>query len=93
MLVRLTEAIENRDNKSFNLKEVSINPAHVVAVRSEEGARRALSEGRMPTGLSEATEFSRVYLNTGQYGMNILVVGNPELIEEKIKKTKSVLKG
>jgi hypothetical protein len=91
MLVRLTEVYEIPSEARFGLREVSINPEHIVAVRQDFAAISALKEGRMPEGLSNAAQFSRIYLNTSN--LNIVVVGSPELIEEKARSNRRVLKG
>ena len=54
MLVRLTEVYEIPSEARFGLREVSINPEHIVAVRQDFVATSALKEGRMPEGLSNA---------------------------------------
>mgnify|MGYP003678956458 FL=1 len=48
----------------------------------------------MPEGLDPRQEFSRIYLNRGQAGLDIIVVGKPSIIEKELKKNyKQVLKG
>jgi len=91
MLVRLTEVYEVPSQSKYGVREVSVNPEHVVALRQDYVAKQALSEGRMPDGLSGQADFTRVYLNTGN--LNVVVVGNPAMIEEKLQKIKKVLKG
>ena len=84
MLVRLTEVYEVPTQNKYNIREVSINPEHIVALRQDFSAKQALNEGRMPDGLSNHAEFTRIYLNTGN--LNIVVVGTPFMIEEKLQK-------
>lgn len=91
MLVRLMEVFEMPSEGRYGLREVSINPEHIVAVRQDFAATSALKEGRMPEGLSSAAQFSRIYLNTSN--LNVVVVGSPELIEEKARSNRRVLKG
>ncbi len=93
MLVRLTEAVEDNFSRSWVLKEVSVNPRHVVAVRPDHSALKALQENRMPSGLSQATEFTRVYLDTGGAGLSVLVVGSQDIIEDKLRTNRDLLKG
>jgi hypothetical protein len=75
----------------YGMREVSVNPDHVVALRQDYVAKQALTEGRMPEGLSGQADFTRVYLNTGN--LNVVVVGSPGLVEEKLHTNKRVLKG
>jgi len=91
MLVRLTEVYEIPTISKYGMREVSINPEHVVALRQDYTAKQALTEGRMPEGLSGQADFTRVYLNTGN--LNVVVVGTPGLIEEKLHTGRRVLKG
>ena len=56
--------------------------------------KQKLQEGKLPEGLDSRQEFSRIYLNRGQVGLDIVVVGSPSLIEKELKKNyKQVLKG
>jgi hypothetical protein len=75
----------------YGVREVSVNPEHVVALRQDTVAKMALHENRMPDGLSREVDFTRIYLNTGN--LNVVVVGTPAMIEEKLKSNKRVLKG
>lgn len=91
MLVRLTEVFEISSQNKYSVREVSVNPEHVVALRHDPIAKSALFEGRMPDGLSGEADFTRIYLNTGN--LNVVVVGTPAMIEEKLKTNRRVLKG
>lgn len=91
MLVRLTEVYEIPAQSKYGLREVSVNPEHVVALRQDVVARSALMENRMPDGLSREADFTRIYLNTGN--LNVVVVGTPSLVEEKLRSNRRVLKG
>tara|TARA_R100001082_G_scaffold66316_1_gene37460 strand:- start:2517 stop:2819 length:303 start_codon:yes stop_codon:yes gene_type:complete len=83
------------DKTKYTLKEVFINPQHVVCLREDNLARRHLVEGRMPPGLDERQEFTKVHINRGQSGIDITVVGNPVMIEQQLnlEKQQVLLKG
>jgi hypothetical protein len=91
MLVRLTEVYEIPSQSKFGLREVSINPEHIVAMRQDVTTKSALNEGRLPNGLSMEADFTRIYLNTGN--LNVVVVGTPAMIEERLSTNRRVLKG
>lgn len=91
MLVRLTEVYEVPSQSKYGVREVSVNPEHVVALRQDAVAKSALFENRMPDGLSKEADFTRIYLNTGN--LNVVVVGTPATIEEKLRANRRVLKG
>ena len=83
------------DRAMYTLKEVFINPQHVVCLREDNLARRHLAEGRMPPDLDTRQEFTKVHINRGQSGIDITVVGNPVMIEQQlnIEKQQVLLKG
>ena len=99
MLIKLTEVIENSTTtrlasdvdkrKRFTLREVSINPEYVVCVREDTITQRMLTEGYLPEGLDKRQRFTRIYLDRGQTGIDIVVVGDPEVIQADLKKAKS----
>ena len=92
MFVTLTEVVENttttnissRGQQRYTLREVTINPKYVVCVREDNAMQRMLTEGLLPDELNNEHEFTRVYLDRGQSGIDIVVVGNPESVEEKL---------
>jgi len=77
---------------NYTLREIYINPDHVVCIREEYDFRRKLMEGKLPEGLDKRQEFSRVTLSSNSLNGSMVVVGSPNLIEGKIKK-KHLLKG
>ena len=97
-IVKLTEVYEstrihsNEDNRTFSLREIYINPSQVVCLREAPDFKRLLVEEKLPGDLDSRQEFTRVHLNRGQAGIDIVVVGPPAIIESKIK-TKQILKG
>lgn len=92
MFITLTEVVENSttttlDNSSsrkFTLREVTINPKYVVCVREDLRYKTLLGEGKLPEGLDPRQRFTRVYMDRGQSGIDIVVVGDPEMIESSI---------
>lgn len=93
MIVKLVEATKSGfGDNSLQLEEVYINTEQVVCVRPAPSYSTA---GRtMPEGMSDDTQFSKVFLDHGQNGIAITVVGPPALIESKINTAKrQLLKG
>ena len=103
MIVKLVEIYENkfdsfssRDSniKNYSLREVFINPEHVVLLRPNNVFGEKNSEITLPEGLHSAQKYTTIYINRGHSGMEILVVGEPSAIEEKLRvASKKVLKG
>ena len=101
MFVTLTEVVENTTTTNlkeggarYTLREVTINPEYVVCVREDSTMRRMLSEGLLPNELSGTHQFTKVYLDRGQTGIDLTVVGDPQVIESKLlPKNKELLNG
>ena len=106
MLVILTEIAEHsraakigsaERRKTYSLREVSVNPAHVVCLREDESMKRVLVEGGLPPDLDTRQRFTRVFLERGQTGIDLVVIGAPEQIRHKIfenaKERRELLRG
>jgi len=99
-MVKLVEVCEllrasSGGKQKYTLREVYINPKHVVSLREDTLFKDKLTEGILPEKLDDRQEFTRVTLDKGHTGMELVVVGMPHVVESKLKeeKTKSVLKG
>ena len=89
-MIQLVEVCElSRANKNagqkFTLREVYVNPKHVVSLREDVNFKQKLKEGLLPSNLDERQKFTRVIINKGQTGLEIVVVGPPSLIEDKLQ--------
>ena len=103
MLVTLTEVAENTKARSigsaertkvYTLREILVNPSHVVCLREDGSTNRLLAEGHLPQGMDPRQRFTRVFLERGQAGIDVVVVGSPDQIREIIRKNnKELLKG
>ena len=96
MLVKLTEVCNNgavTTNQVYSLREIFINPEHVVMVREEKRMKELNEGGKVATGLSESHQFSKLTINRGQTGTEIVVVGSPEVVENTLNKGKQLLRG
>ena len=89
MIVRLVE-VKNA-NGNYKLNEVYLNSEHVVSIRP---VSLNVNESQFPDGLDNRSEFSNIYMDHGQDGMVLTVVGPPAVIETKINSVKKqLLKG
>ena len=96
MLIKLTEVLSPGvvlSEQKFLLREVFVNPEHVVMIREEARMRQLNKEGLLPANLNRDHQFSKITINRGQTGTEIVVVGSPELIETKLKANKKLLRG
>ena len=97
MVVKLVEVHSHHavtSNKSYTLREVFINPQRVVSMREDKGFQSLLSEGELPEGMSDSQIFTRVFLDQGQGGHSIVVVGDPMSVDKKLTEgQRQVLRG
>ena len=96
MLVKLTEVCNNgavTTNKLYSLREIFVNPEHVILIREEKRMKELNERGKVATDLDKAHRFSKLTINRGQAGTEIIVVGAPEIVEGALKNNKKLLKG
>jgi len=97
MLVKLTEVCINgmySTNQNYALKEIFINPDHVIMVRPELRLKQLNEQGAIHQDLNPEHEFSKLTINRGNSGTEIVVVGAPNMIETMLNKnTKQLLRG
>tara|TARA_Y100000296_G_C5175056_1_gene259601 strand:- start:1548 stop:1859 length:312 start_codon:yes stop_codon:yes gene_type:complete len=90
MVVKFTEVYETTNlhtknaTRKYSLREIFINPGQVVCIRMDPGFKERLFEGELPKGLDKRQEFSRIYLNRGQVGLDIVVIGTPGQVEQRL---------
>ena len=98
MLIKLTEIYNNGAltmKQTYTLREVFVNPEHVVMVREESRMQQLNEQGMLPSELDKNHRFSKLIINRGHTGSEIVVVGAPEIIETTLNKNKvkQVLRG
>ena len=97
MLVKLTEVCANgavTTLQNYALREIFINPEHVIMIREERRIRELNERGIIAAGLDTNHKFSKLTMNRGHSGTDIVVVGAADIVEAKLKKnTKHLLKG
>jgi hypothetical protein len=81
-MVKFVEIV--RDMNSFSLREVFVNPTHVVSLREDNFMKQHLKEGKLPADLDARQSFTKVTLNKGSTGQEVIVVGPPSLVEAKL---------
>ena len=95
-LVRLTEVCHNASlttKQNYTLQEVFVNPEHVVMIREEARMQQLNEQGVLPEKLSESHRFTKLTINRGHTGTEIVVVGAPNIIEKSLNDTKKLIKG
>ncbi len=95
MLVELIQ-IKQDTNGNYSLSNVYINPQQIVFISENKSMKQKLVEGKLNLGLNQSfTNFSNIRMNHHNYASELVVVGDPGLIEQKIflKTQKQLLKG
>jgi hypothetical protein len=78
----------------YNLREIFINPKHVVAVRPDDRMKKLLNEGYLPEDMDRRQGFTKLYLDRGQNGIDLTVVGEAGVVSQKLGiLQKELLKG
>ena len=97
MLVRLTEVCQNnmltRKKNNYTLREVFVNPEHVVIIREEARMQDLKEQGHLPEDLNNNHRFTKLTINRGQTGTEIVVVGAPDMIEQSLNQNKKLIRG
>ena len=96
MLVKLTEICQNNtltSNRDFTIREVFVNPEHVVMIREESRMQQLNEDGALPADLSKSHRFTKLTINRGQSGTEIIVVGAPQIIERTLNQNRKLIKG
>lgn len=97
MLVRLTEICQNNmltsTNNIYTLREVFVNPEHVVMIREESRMQTLSEQGKLPQDLNNNHRFTKLTINRGQTGTEIVVVGAPDIIERSLNQNKKLIRG
>jgi hypothetical protein len=99
MIIKLVEIFEisrhhSENTPFYSLREIFVNPEHVTCLREDEHTVKKLEAGLLPEQLDVRQRFTKIHLNRGFSGIDIIVVGDPSSIKEKLNKdTRTLLKG
>tara|TARA_B100002019_G_scaffold282305_1_gene287399 strand:- start:141 stop:443 length:303 start_codon:yes stop_codon:yes gene_type:complete len=81
-------------SRSYSLREIYINPQHVICLRSEDGLEKMLQEGRLIDGLDKRQRLTRVSVSNNSYEEDIIVIGSIDEVYKKLNtEAKSLLRG
>ena len=96
MLVKLTEVCGTgavTTGRRYSLREVFVNPEHVVMVREEHQMKNLNEQGILTEGLNKDHRFSKITIDKGTTGTEIVVIGDPMTVESALNTRSYVLKG
>ncbi|NDB86376.1 MAG: hypothetical protein EB127_27315 [Alphaproteobacteria bacterium] len=99
-MVQFVEIVEEsyptKPENRFKVREIYVSPEHIIMVREDANVQRTLSEGLASIpGLSKNAKFSKLTINRGSQGQDIIVAGSVDAIYEKINniRSKQLLRG
>ena len=97
MIVKLVEVYETTSRRSnaessYSLREVYVNPDHIVSMREDMSTKSKLTSGLLPENLSRDQEFTKLFINRGTWGSAMIVIGSPSSVHQKLR-GKGLLKG
>jgi hypothetical protein len=79
-MIKLIEIVSTHDQ--HHLREIIVNSAHIISMISDDYYAGLHSNNKLPEGLHEAQQFSKVTFTNGK---EIVVVGSPDVIGAKAK--------
>ena len=93
MLVKLIEIYNKRTFASNaggkveedSLREVFVNPEHVVCLRENDSLKTRLSETELGKEIHSSEGYTKIYINRGQSGLDLDVVGDLTAIKNKLQ--------
>ena len=91
-MVKLIEIVQN-NRSDFSLREVYVNPNHVVYLREDVLLKGKLQEHKLnfPEGLDTRQSFTRLQIHNGTTGTEFIVIGTPSIVEAKLNAGKREL--
>jgi hypothetical protein len=97
MIIKLIEVYEmgrqlQAEKATFSLREVFVNSEHVACLREDTTTSKKLESGLLQEELDPRQRFTKIHLNRGLSGIDLVVVGDPRIIQEKLS-GKTLLKG
>tara|TARA_R110000824_G_scaffold183784_3_gene364833 strand:+ start:359 stop:637 length:279 start_codon:yes stop_codon:yes gene_type:complete len=92
-MIKLVEIIQAHKDQ-YSMREIFINPVHVVYLREDSNMKSRLDEGKLPESLDTRQSFTKIKVHNGATGTEFVVVGTPAMVEAKLRgKKKEVLCG
>ena len=80
--------------RSYSLREIYINPQHVICLRVETALETMLQEGRLIDGLDKRQKFTRVSVSNNAYEEDIVVIGSIDEVYKKLNtEARNLLRG
>jgi hypothetical protein len=82
-MIKLVQVDFDEGSGHYHLREIVVNSLHIVSMVYDDYHAALHANGRLPEGLHEAQQFSKIMLTNGK---EIIAVGSPDTINLKAKK-------
>ena len=89
VMIKLIEVV--KDIGRISLRDVFVNPKHVVYLREDNLTKNYVNESKN-SNFDDNQIFTKLFIQNGSGGTEFVVVGDPSLIESKLK-GKTLLNG
>ena len=89
-MIKLVQVIQANQKNEYYLREINVNPSHIVSINPSDKFIVLLHQNKLPEGLDNNHEFIEISFSNGK---TIIAVGTPRLISEKITIAKKLLLG
>ena len=89
-MINLVEVVYHHATDHYFLREATVNPNHIVSMTPSEEHILLHTQNKLPTGLNDAQEFVKISFSNGK---NLVAIGSPQIINEKINTAKKLLLG
>jgi len=82
------------EKPTLSLRAAYVNPEHVVCIREDSAIEKKISASLLSRELDPRQEFTKIFINRGQSGFDMTVVGSLSAVQEKLNgQAKNVLRG
>tara|TARA_B100000424_G_C22699892_1_gene381784 strand:+ start:315 stop:593 length:279 start_codon:yes stop_codon:yes gene_type:complete len=92
VLVKFIQVNKGIVGTQTSLREVYLNPMHIISVTDDNHANQNLISEAVHLGLESNVRFSRVTIHEGNTTNSLIIIGTPHEIFKKIKQ-KQILRG
>jgi hypothetical protein len=83
-MLNVTEVYE--DNQKFSLREILVNPDHISHAREDYYVPTRIKETNSLLELNDHVSFTRLFIDRGNMGTEIVIVGSIADINKKFNK-------
>ena len=93
-MIKLVQ-INKHSTNDYRLSNIYLNPKYIVFISEHIEMKQDLREGKIKLGIDPSADFTKIKMNESNNLSEIIVVGSPEMIENKIAsiERKKLLKG